>query len=777
MRTIAAVLSLVLVACKPSAGVKAPDDGAKAAVSAEDAELKALADRIDPGPQASMFEAMPTWLKGKVDALLAGAPAGADAAAEARDAITEWDKQSLSDPQAMLLAGVKLGRGVILAERAVAAGSADPELLAALTRAYRLIHQLEILYKNPMFGAVFSMAHELARKEGGLELQQVEEGLAALKVAAARAPALHLHTAARMLREHPRHPTIPDVLLRLSQAELAGERYAQAVEIRALAVARKGERASGPDLAGLADTCYRALDLACGDMSRRSAEARGPEAPGDEKKREAFTKQLAGVDEAAGQARRATELAQAAGLDAQVERAHLLLKLGRKGEAEALFARLQAEHPNDARPVTGLALAAMHRDGDFVRAAGLVRGASGLPGRDKLYYEIALGTVPLVVINEAMQELARSTDDKKVPAGFDRLADELMGLVKGFAAFDPARAAVLELAIGSAREAVPKFVAGDKAGGIALVRAAPAKVFALVQRYPESRDAWKLLYTMARLATDGAAAARWVTTPLPAALQQDPDVRLQQVRAQIDIAVAFEDSALMEAAVKSADTLPAGGDADAAAWVKATIDALRGRSGDAAALQRSFDAFAALSVKTTGVQRALAFNNAGYLQALVNHPEAPMAFEGAGLLDEGALAAAVNLGAFRFVAEQREGLGEQFGKAAASKVGTVRLLARAWLVALADAGFGDVKVTRKEFAEALKGEKEGEFRGAMPMGRWGVATSGDFNLSFGYATNTGLTLVDEVVTKWWLVAVPPGYDAILAGDPRPQPQPKNRKAK
>ena len=781
MRKIAAVLALGLVACKPSGGGEQPDDeGAKAAAAAaaaEDAELKAVADRIDPGPQAPMFEGMPAWLKGKVDAMLAGTPTGAAAATEARELITAWDKLQLNDPQAMLLGALQLGRGVVLAERAVAAGSADPELLAVLTKAYRLIHQFEVFEKNPMFTTVLSMAHELARKEGGLEVQQIEEGLTVLKGAIARSSALHLHTAARLLREHPRHPTIPDVLLRLAQAELGDERYPEAVALRKLSVARRGARASGPDLAGLADTCYRALDVACGDMSRRSAEERGPEAPVDDKKREAFTKQLAGVDEAAGQARRVIELAQAAGLEPQDERGHLLLKLGRRGEAEALFTRLKAEHPNDARPVTGLAVTALHRDADFVRAAGLLRGARGLTGRDRLYYEVALGTVPMVVISEAMQELARSKDTDKLPSGFDRLVEEVSGLVKEFAAFDPARAAVLELAIGAARDAAPKLIADDKVGGLAIVRAVPAKVFALVQKYPDSKDAWKLLYTVSRLTTDGAAAAQWLTTPLPPALQQDPDVRLQQVRAQLDVAVAFEDMKLLEAAAKSAETLPAGGEADAVTWVKATCDALRGRAGDVEALKRSFDAFAALAGKTTGADRVQALNNAGYLQALVGATDAAATLEGTWRIDGEALAPAVNLGALRFAAEQREGLAELFASAVGSKMGTVQLLARGWLVALADAGFGDVKVTRKEFAEALKSAKDGEFRGAMPPGRLGIAATGDFKMSFGYATNSGLMLIDEVVTKWWLVAVPPGYDAILAGDARAKPPVKPSKGR
>lgn len=767
---------LLLAACKPHKGETTREEGDAEAIAREDKQLQALADRIDPGPQAPMFEVMPTWLKSKVDDLLADAPTGRKAVSEAREAIAAWDKQEKSDASALLRAALQLGRGVVLAERAVAAGSDDPELLAVLTKAYRLLQQFQFFEKNQLFASALTLASELATKDGGVEGKQIEEALAALRVALSRAEALHLHTAARLLREHPRHPTIPEVLIRLSQAESAADRYPQAIELRRLANVHKGAQAMGPDHVAVADLCYRALDVKCGDEERATAALRGPEPPADDKKREAFAKQLAGTDALAAGARRAQALADAPGLAEQVERGHVLLGLGRRGDAEAVFSALKEKYPNDARPVTGLAVAALNREADFTRAATLVRGARGLEGRDKLFYEVALGTVPLAVMSEMIQEFARG-DGKTLPSGFDALADELMELVHGFAAFDPARAAVIELALETGRVAAPKFMSGEKDGALAILRAAPAKVFALVQKYPESKDAWKLLYAASRLTSDAAEAKRMATAALPPALQADPDVRLQQARALIDLAVMFEDVSLMEAAAAAAASLPAGGDANAVAWVTATIEVLRGQAGDADAFKRGFDAFAALIEKTSGVDRALAINNAGYVQAFAGVAEAVQTFQAAAAIDEGAKVAAVNLAALAFQAEQRDGLAAKFADAADSKIAAVRLLARAWLVALADAGYGDVKVTRKEFAAALKSERALEFRGATPVGRFGIAASGDFKLSFGFSTTTGLVLVDEVVTRWWFVAAPPGLDALLAGDAKPKPPPKSAKAK
>lgn len=763
MRRLALVVALA-AACKPFAErtTTRPPSTANEAPRRSDPELTAAADRMDPGPQAPLYESLPTWLKGQIDASVEGDPKAARTVAEAREAIAGWNKLKPGDDQETLRGALQLGRGLVLAERAVAAGSDDPELLAALSSAYRVVHGFKMFLNPGFLGRILSLGAEMARKEGKLEGQQIEEAMAALAVAVERAPALHLHTTARLLREHPDHPTVPEVLLGASQARLDAELYEEGVALRKLAVARKGKAATGGDYVGLAGACHVALDLACADLARKTAEAMGPGEPGEDKAA-AFKKRLADLDESGAAARKAVALASSSTLEAQTERGHLLLRLNRVGDAERTFTALQAAHPNDARPLTGLAVTAGRRQLDFAAVTTHIRAARNLAGRDRLYYEVALGTVPVALIAVVATQYAQAPD-KPVPE-LDAHFAEMLELARGFRQYDPARAAVLELLFTSAREAVPKFMSGKRAPSVALVRGLGMKALALTKKFPESLDAWRMVFSTARLVDDAAKARMLVTTPLPAALQQHPDLRLQQARALFDVAVLWEDKGLLTAAAQAAASLPAEVDADTATTVRATIDAVLGRQGDQAALQRAVDAFAALAQRKTGKEQAIAFNNAGMVVAFAGDVQTAM-----GILARAQEAGGeettpgYNMAALAFGLQAREGLPELFAAIVqGSSSAALRVQAHAWLVALADAGQGDVAVTRKDFAAALAKEQAEEIRGRLSQVRWGVVEQGEFKVSLGYSTVEGLTLLDEVVPHWWLVTPAPNLDALLAG--------------
>lgn len=69
-----------------------------------------------------------------------------------------------------------------------------------------------------------------------------------------------------------------ETLLRASQTELELERWPEAIDLRALTVAREGEHATGRDYAELAAVYYKGLDVENADRVRKEAEARGPAA-------------------------------------------------------------------------------------------------------------------------------------------------------------------------------------------------------------------------------------------------------------------------------------------------------------------------------------------------------------------------------------------------------------------------------------------------------------------------------------------------------------------
>jgi tetratricopeptide (TPR) repeat protein len=459
---------------------------------------------------------------------------------------------------------------------------------------------------------------------------------------------------------------------------------------------------------------------------------------------------------------RVLELEPAKELEAQLERGHLLAKLGRLGDAQKTFEALAAAHPNDARPQTGLGVVAMQRDFDLADVTRRVRAARKLANHDRLYYEVALGTVPPTSMGEVMTQLAQAPDAPLTD--LDARFDEVLELARGYRAHDPARAALIELLFTLAREAVPKILANQHGPALAVARKLPDKAMALTRKFPESRDAWRLVFASSRLAADGRKARLLANAPLPASLQQDPDLRVQQVRAQLDAALMWEDRELLLTAVKSARSLPAEVDADTAALIRATADAIAGREGDKASLQRAVDAFAALGGRKTGKEQALALNNAALAVAYSGDiPAAMSILERAAQADEEAVTALYNMSALAYRTQAHEGLPEVFAKvASASTITGVRLHSRAFLVTLADDGLGDAAVTREEFAASLASEENQEFRGRLPLGRWGVVEQGEFKVSLGYSSTQGLVVLDEVVSRWWLMLPAPAMDSLLA---------------
>lgn len=721
-----------------------------------------IADRLDPGAQTPLYGTLPGWLKEKVELLVGQEPRGDQVIAAAREAITAWDKVKFGDTSSMIAGGLQLLRGVVLAERSIAAGSSDPELLAALAKAYRIIEQLAMFKNAAFFNEIYQVGIQLARKEGKLETQQIEEVVALLGKAIERAPALHKHTAARLLREHSGHPTALEALARIAQSDLEAERYAEAVEARRLVVSRKGLRASADEQIDLAATCYRALEVACGDAAREAARARGPDDPGDAKKVEALQKRLANVDDQAAQAREILALAAATSLEERTRRGHLLTKLSRNTDAEALFTELRAAFPNDARPLTGLAILAIQRRMDFKAASSLAREGRTLPGRDQTYYEIALGTLPLVLIGDLAGEAAEAPE-KLIPAA-RRVLVELEGLVHEFAAFDPARAAVLDVVFDVVREALPqdaKSPERDKVMGA--LRHAGARAKALTARFPDSPDAWRLVYMTARMVGSADEAAAMVTAPLSPAMRAHPDVRLQQARALLDLGLQWRHEPMLRAALDASADLPEAIDKDTRLQFVATLDAMLGASGDAERRKRAIEAFEDFARRTTGKEQALAHNNVGLIKALAGDAEGAVdALNAARAAAPDELTPVFNLAVIAQHVGQLESVPEAFARVASDgDSATVRLHAHAWLVDLADRGTGDREVTRRDFQAALVKERDSEVRGQLSLGQSGVASTGEFKLSFGYSSQQGLQLIDEVVPRWWLILPAQNIDALL----------------
>ncbi|WAS91793.1 tetratricopeptide repeat protein [Nannocystis punicea] len=757
-------LALALAAaCKPIPVESTTPAGAAASPdAAADSQLAELARRIDPGPQPPLGELFPGWLKDQFGVASTGEAASDAVVAEAREAVAALDSLDPDDGEGRLRGAVRLGRGIVLAEQAVAAGRSDPELLAALAKGYRVLHALRMFDRDSVFGQDFARAFEVVRAQGVFTGAQLAEGLDALQKAAALAPALQLHATAQLLRAHPDHPTVPNTLGRAAQTQFERQDFAASIELRRRSIARLGQ-ASATDHASLALACYAALDLHCGDMARKTAHQRGAEAPG-EGGAALLQWTLKQVDASAEAARRALALAEATGAAELNERGHLLIALGRLDEAERLFKRLIEADPQDARPRTGLAVLALRRGYDVEEAVAQIRAGRELLHRDRSYYEVALGLIPTIEAGALMAEIARTG---AAPKDLDRRFDEVMALATEFRAFDPARAAVLELIFAATREGLAKFMTGDFAAGLAVTRKLPAQALALTRKFPEVKDVWRLLFALVPVVPDGDKARALALTPVPEALRTDPDIRLRQVQTLLDIAVRWEDGVALAAAVQAAASLPAELDADTTPTIRATLDAVLGLRGDTAARQRALAGFTALAERQRGKARALALNNAAVLRAAAGDAGAAIKdIERALEAAPGALAARVNLAAFMFAANDRERLPEVLAEvASATRIAGLRLHALAWRAALGDTGHGDPKATRADFKKALAEETGREFFGRLLLGRWGAIDDGNLQVALSHAPDTGLLIRFDVTPAWWLVVPAPTFAALVPAKP------------
>ena len=136
----------------------------------------------------------------------------------------------------------------------------------------------------------------------------------------------------------------------------------------------------------LAKTCYRQLDIECGDTRFKEADA-AHTAAAPEQERSARDDATDTKTAAVGVIR----LRDASGVDKTLERARLQIRLARYSEAKAVLEALRASHPRDVRPVVGLAEIIIHRGFRIGAARKMLLKAQELEHKDLSYYEIVIG--------------------------------------------------------------------------------------------------------------------------------------------------------------------------------------------------------------------------------------------------------------------------------------------------------------------------------------------------------------------------------------------------
>lgn len=698
-----------------------------------DPALSALADEIDPGPQAPLRAAMPADLLADLDAAQAGVDPRAAAEHDLRAALLQWHESP--DPALDDAALVVLARAVARAEAVAATGRVLPELQVTMIDAYAALDE-----RAPQIRRLFSprAPEDAARRS-------------------------LLHTAAALLRRHAAHPDVHEVLAAVADASARAQDFTRAAAVRRLLVARAADGA-GPALQlALAEACYRALEPACGDAALGLARAAA--GPG-------LQAALADVAWLGGQAHAAALPAD--DIDARLERTRRLRALGRTREAAASYAALCKAAPDDARPRVGLAGLALLR-GDPATASTELTAAGSLRHQDRDYHELAIALL-----------WPRMADAG--PAGAQARA-QLQALATSYRRFEPARAGVLATLLAATAPATPASAStpsatstsataasatpasSDGAAALQGLARAQPQVAALVREFPDSPDVRRIAYLAAEVATVADDALETLRAPLTPGLARDASLQDQRLETWFDLAVRWDRRDELARIADAIAGLPA--DAPARGDLLATTLATRATLAGEPVPDAARQIFARIADDGAPQDRARALNNLAVLQAAAGEPEAALERWTAALaFDHAVQLIRVNVaGALvRYESPPRDELGSLLDAlVTGAETDDLRLLALAWRCVLATrtADANDGGLERAALATAWTRRRAAD-PAATPPGRWNLI-AGPPRVRLEYTDERlrgrdtgGLTLTAVVERVHWLIVPPPGLDGLLA---------------
>ncbi|HEU5059435.1 MAG TPA: hypothetical protein VFU21_23035, partial [Kofleriaceae bacterium] len=466
----------------------------------------------------------------------------------------------------------------------------------------------------------------------------------------------------------------------------------------------------------------------------------------------AMAERLSGAGETGRLARAALRASSGKTFEARLERAHLLLDLGRRKTAVALFEELRRERPRDARPLVGLAQGEMETiRGTRVRQ--YLRQASSLDHRDQRYYELAVGTA-FTTLMPLLQELSARPDmtSDQIVSRLAALLAPLRADIDGLARFAPSRAAVLKVVIDGAADVMAVRAQGDAALAAALGRAWRAGL-EVRRAHPSDPDAHHLVFLLA-----GAGPAP--IAEIEAALVEDVPADLPR-RDQVLLARAgvYLRLVLVGARVKGVARLtemiaaiPAGA---AAGWearnLRADLAALSAAAGTASWASALTAYRELLPVAPDKPERARIENNIGVILHRSGQPaEAQAAWDRAMRLGPAYPVPDLNHAATSDgTAYALEKLSQLAGSAELAGIG---FQAAAWRrhfgLARGEKGAPAVAELRaKAFEDAF---------GLGTDGGTGFLAAGSFKVSFGYHSSRRLVIELGTESKTWLCLPAPG---------------------
>jgi tetratricopeptide (TPR) repeat protein len=417
------------------------------------------------------------------------------------------------------------------------------DCLAAAERIYAIADVPWLADPEAFLGQLLALS-ALAGQE--MPAEQAKPIFEYLQRAFARAPLRHRYIAARILRTAPASEAATETLRSLARRAARDGDYPQAVRLRKAVLARAPLGFS--DLLDLSSACLLAEELDCAVEALGRARATSGAEP----------ERVTSVERDMVATRRIRELASARGLDAALERAHLLVDVGRRQEATAALDRLAAANPRDARPLVGLARA-WFSDAKVKLASDLVARARPLDHKDERFYELAVG----LTFQRLMGLLTGGApNEEAIVAAVVAHLPELRADVDQLARFKPGVGGVLQVVVGRLQEGAGligvKDVTERRKRLAALTAGAMDEALALHARMPAEPDVYRLIYMIARFA-GRASGERAVALDIPPGVTGRDDLLLMKAGLLYSFAVSWTDKERVAAITRTLDQLSAAG--------------------------------------------------------------------------------------------------------------------------------------------------------------------------------------------------------------------------
>lgn len=705
-------------------GTRTPTDGKGTPTtdtSATTPSLADLADRIDPGPTKGLLHGIPPEVSKD-----RGIDTGASDAELVLSLLKRWRAMPESAAtHERIVQLIELGLVTAALDRGDPDRLKDPQAIAVLAQVYGTFDVPALFDPKGLFGSMIGVvAGVLARPpdQPSADAERTAAVLQWLSAALARLPALHRRMAARLMREAPDHPNLPDVIDRLAQVTSAKDPDL-ALALRRASMAKRGRFATSEHHREMAIACYVNLDLVCGDASYATAKSSAG-GPAD------VAKVTTAVQPERDRAERILELAKSTNVDEQIERAKLLLELGRREDALAAYLAIRKSHPKDARAVVGVIDANLRETLDFKAAfETLDRAGRDLDHRDIRYLEASVGIrsmqVAYVVLPQAasggLEGILATVLPVLVPIREDVAALAKLGNDK---------AIVLAFLLDLGDELLPAVRAGDNAAMMKVARGLLPRAVELRRKLPESRYAFDVVLAGAQFSTDGKAALAAVADPPKT---DDAKLAMRAAMTRVAIAVTFGETRELAAVQEQIDAWPAAFGESTRSRALARVDMVSWRStGDATARDRALARYE--TILAPGTQASDVDDLCNFAILLLDagrKDDAKMVLDRALQLD----------GDAELVKVHRAALAEPVDLATlealvASSEAQIGLAAVATLVA-SDKRPG---ARKKWIAKRKAMEKEPGLRGRTLPDANGTGVGSALNVGVGYSTTKGLEL-------------------------------------